>query len=103
MSALRPRPQPFEKLRICKAEYRRLRRTKIPATDFRSWHFSDMPTWPLDVCSRRNIGLKIPWRDVSIQVASRHGGTTCDPKERFGNSLALSWIACSENLEGHSL
>src|SRR5450755_4349584 len=68
-----------------------------------TWHFSDMPTWPLDVCSRRNIGLKIPWRDVSIQVASRHGGTTCDPKERFGNSLSLSLIACSENLEGHSL
>jgi hypothetical protein len=49
MSALRPRPQPFEKLRICKAEYRRLRRTKIPATDFRSWHFSDLAPKPCDV------------------------------------------------------
>src|SRR5664279_1721804 len=43
MSALRPRPQPFEKLRICKAEYRRLRRTKIPATDFRSCEGLRMP------------------------------------------------------------
>jgi hypothetical protein len=31
---------------------------------------------------------KIPWRDVGFQVASRHGGTTCDPKQRCGNSLA---------------
>ena len=43
MSALRPRPQPFEKLGICKAEYRRLRRTKIPATDFRSCEGLRMP------------------------------------------------------------
>jgi hypothetical protein len=27
------------------------------------------------------------------------GGTKCDPKQRCGNSLALSWIACSENHE----
>jgi hypothetical protein len=46
---------------------------------------------------------KIPWRDVGFQVASRHGRTTCNPQQRCGNSLALSWIACSENLEGHPL
>jgi hypothetical protein len=38
---------------------------------------------------------KIPWRDVGFLVASRHRGTICDPKQRCGNSLALSWIACS--------
>jgi hypothetical protein len=27
--------------------------------------------------------------------STRHGGTRCDPKQRCGNSLALSWIACS--------
>jgi hypothetical protein len=45
----------------------------------------------------RSLALaeKIPWRDVGIEVASRHGRTTCDPKQRCGNSLALSWIACS--------
>jgi hypothetical protein len=42
---------------------------------------------------------EIPWRDVGIEVASRHGGTTCNPKQRCGNSLSLLWIACSENLE----
>jgi hypothetical protein len=40
---------------------------------------------------------------VGFLVASRHRGTICDPKQRCGNSLALSWIACSEDLEGYSL
>jgi hypothetical protein len=31
------------------------------------------------------------------------GRTTCDPQQRCGNSPAPSWIACSENLESHSL